>query len=114
MSNPYNFTLDSTLQTLTTVSTFSSIYRTFDRPNIKFFDNSGIYNPSNNNINIFTNDKDAILVNENQSITFTNSLNVSGITIINSPSTLNNSLYISGTTIINSPSTLNSSLYISG
>ena len=78
MSNTYNFTQDSTLQTLTSVSTFSSIYRTFDRPNIKFFDNAGIYNPSNNNINIFTNNTDAIMINQNQNITFRNSLNVIG------------------------------------
>ena len=54
------------LNNLTLTSTFTTTYTTSTSPDINFNVTSGIYNPSQNVIKIFTNNTDALTIDSNQ------------------------------------------------
>jgi len=59
-----------------TPSFVSTTYNTKENPNIKMKTKCGIYNSSDNLIKIFTNDKDALTINENQIVIFNSNINI--------------------------------------
>jgi hypothetical protein len=68
------FKIDTSTQGGTPIFVPSSYNNTKDNPNIKMKSKAGIYNPSNNVVKIFTNDKDALTINENQNVIFNSNI----------------------------------------
>ena len=63
------FINDVSAQTGSSLLSYNTFYTTKVKPTIKLNSNSGIYNPSNNVIKIFTNNNDALTIDENQFLT---------------------------------------------
>ena len=74
-----NFISDTSAQTNGSTLSYTTYYTTKAKPSIKLNLNSGIYNPSNNIIKIFTNNNDALTIDENQQL----SGNATGLTNLN-------------------------------
>ena len=62
-----------------TLLTYGLSYSTKAKPTLKLNSNSGIYNPSDNIIKIFTNNTDALIIDANQYLTG----NATGLTNLN-------------------------------
>ena len=60
-----NFTDDNSIQ-LSYTPSISFSYNTISTPEVNFNGTSGIYNPSNNVIKMFTNNVDALTIDSNQ------------------------------------------------
>jgi hypothetical protein len=73
------FINDASFQTGGSLLSYNTFYTTKVKPTIKLNSNSGIYNPSNNVIKIFTNNNDALTIDENQQL----SGNATGLTNLN-------------------------------
>ena len=63
-----NFIQDVSAQTTASLPTSIIYYTTKTKPNISLNTASGIYNPSNNIVKIFTNNTDALTINESQQL----------------------------------------------
>ena len=74
-----NFISDTSAQTNGSTLSYTTFYTTKAKPSIKLNLNSGLYNPSNNVINFFTNNNEALTINENQQL----SGNGTGLTNLN-------------------------------
>ena len=73
------FINDASLQTGGSLLSYNTFYTTKVKPTIKLNSNSGLYNPSNNVIKLFTNNNDALTIDENQQL----SGNATGLTNLN-------------------------------
>ena len=95
-----DFIQDNSAQTGGSLLSFNTIYTTKPRPSISLNSNSGIYNPSDNVIKFFTNNIDALTINENQVLIG----NATGLTNLNYNAILNKpdiSIYATTTSISN-------------
>ena len=73
------FINDTSAQKEGSLLSYNTFYTTKVKPTIKLNSNSGLYNPSNNVIKLFTNNNDALTINENQQL----SGNGTGLTNLN-------------------------------
>ena len=96
-----NFTNDNSAQ-LSYTPTVSFSYNTITTPEINFNGTSGIYNPSNNVIKMFTNNIDALTIDSNQCLygNGTGLTNIGYNNVINKPTNFQTDW---STTIINKP-----------
>ena len=61
-----NFNNDNSTQLNVSTATYTPSYLSKTTPNISFNGSSGIYNPTADNIRIFTNNTDALTIDSNQ------------------------------------------------